>query len=147
MSPLVFSLGLSAALAGPAGDIAAQFHPDAPPPDFGLACDPIRQAVQLADALGNFSADATRPEFKLLLDAARDPSIDEVDGIDVDGGFAMVFGKGGSSMSLPTKGELRSAIDLFELDDPASWVIDGVSARYVEADGSVKTRTNGILEF
>ncbi|HCH62551.1 MAG TPA: hypothetical protein DFR83_07105 [Deltaproteobacteria bacterium] len=143
MPSIVFSLGLSAAMAGPAQDIAREFRSDMPPPAFGLACSPIRQAVQLADSLGSFSSGAVRPELQLLLDAARDPSVEQVDGINVDGGFSIVSGPGGATASLPMNGDLQAAMALFapKSKEASGWTKDAEQAVWMDEDGIVRTLT------
>ena len=141
MPSLVFLLGLSTVFAGPAQDIAREVADSAEPPAFGIACAPIREAVQLADALGSFSSGPVRPELQLLLDAARDPSVHEVDGINVDGGFAMVSGPGGATASLPMTGDLQAAMALFlpESRDDPGWTFEANRAERTEPDGTVRS--------
>jgi|GEM_PF-3951381 len=143
MSPLLASVGVTAALAGPAQDLGAEFQPDALPPVFGLACAPLRETVQFGDALGSFADDADSPELQMLLEAARNPAVDTVEGIDVDGGFAMVAGPGGASVVLPMKGDMADALALFLRDDegPEDWVIDGNYAERVDPDGARRILT------
>ncbi len=131
----------SAAWSGPAQDIAAEFPKSGPPPAFGLACAPIREAVNFAEALGSFSKGLDRPELQMLLDAAGDPSVTEVDGIDVDGGFAMVAGPGGATAILPMKGDIHRAVELFmkESEDASAWTISETSAYRTDPDGTVRT--------
>ena len=141
MSWSIASFVFGSALAGPAQDIAAEFRPDRPAPAFGLACSPVREALRFADALGSFSGGTDRPELDLLLEAARDASVETVDGLDVDGGFVMVAGPGGATVVLPMRGDIHQAIELFvrDSDDPADWTVSGATARATDDDGTVRT--------
>ena len=136
-------LGFSVAIAGPAQDIAAEFSEGQVAPAFGLACAPLRETVRFGDALGTFANGTDSPELQLLLEAARNPDVDTVEGIDVDGAFAMVAGPSGASAILPVRGSLEDAMAVFlrPTDDPERWTVQGDTATFIDPDGTERTLT------
>ena len=138
MSALAVVALSAAAMAGPAQLLSGEFSADAPAPAFGMACSPLRDTVQLAMALGSLAEGTGNAELDRLLEAARDPEVQTVDGLDVQGAFAMVGGPGFTTTILPVSGSVEEALSLFlrEADDRGAWTVDGHTASMIAEDGS-----------